>query len=132
MKSRLRCRSSPSPRCSRARPPEPGGSLGDSLILVKEDLGATAVAVIGALIFLRGARRLGSVTVVIGIGASLLEVLLVLPLMSSSGAYAYWSRLGSGPSLLQSAVAHADVKLSTVILTSRSLASPPWRHHSCS
>ncbi|TFC10419.1 DUF2079 domain-containing protein [Cryobacterium algoritolerans] len=87
------------------------------LILVKEDLGATAVAVIGALIFLRGARRLGSVTVVIGIGASLLEVLLVLPLMSSSGAYAYWSRLGSGPSLLQSAVAHADVKLSTVILT---------------
>ncbi|MFD5428568.1 DUF2079 domain-containing protein [Streptomyces sp. NPDC127084] len=64
------------------------------LLLVKEDLGL-AVCVIGLLIARRGARRLGLITAGIGLGASLLTVLVILPAFSPSGDYGHWSGLDS-------------------------------------
>ncbi len=87
------------------------------LVLVKEDLGVTAVAVIGALIAWRGARRLGIVIAAIGVAASTLEVLVFLPMFNSTGSYAYWNRIGSGPSPVTVALTSADVKLTTLLVT---------------
>ncbi len=87
------------------------------LVLVKEDLGVTAVAVIGALIAWRGPRLLGIVTAALGVAASILEVLVVLPLFNSTGSYAYWNRIGSGPSPITVALTSVDVKLTTLLVT---------------
>ncbi|MFI6443751.1 DUF2079 domain-containing protein [Kitasatospora sp. NPDC050543] len=65
------------------------------LVLVKEDLGVTLAAV-GAYVCWRGERRLGLLTVVGGIGASLLEMLVLLPAMSPSSSFAYWNTMGGG------------------------------------
>ncbi|MFD8479288.1 DUF2079 domain-containing protein [Kitasatospora sp. NPDC059673] len=74
------------------------------LCLVKEDLGLT-VAVIGGYVAWRGPRRLGVVTMVLGVLASALELLVLLPAMSPSHAYNYWdnleSRPGTEPGLLE-------------------------------
>jgi uncharacterized membrane protein len=87
------------------------------LVLVKEDLGITAVAVIGALIAWRGQRRLGILLALAGVAATLIEVGLILPLFNSTGSYAYWNRLGTGPSVLQVLGTSVDVKLITLALT---------------
>jgi uncharacterized membrane protein len=87
------------------------------LVLVKEDLGVTAVAVIGVLIAWRGARRLGLLVAAAGVSATLIEVGLILPLFNTTGSYAYWNRLGTGPSILQVVGTSVDVKLGTLALT---------------
>ncbi|MDH6577023.1 DUF2079 domain-containing protein [Kitasatospora sp. MAP5-34] len=71
------------------------------LVLVKEDLGVT-VAAVGGYVCWRGARRLGLWTVVFGLAASALEMLVLLPAMNPGGSFAYWSTLGGagGHSLL--------------------------------
>ncbi|MFF0292894.1 DUF2079 domain-containing protein [Kitasatospora sp. NPDC004614] len=66
------------------------------LCLVKEDLGLT-VAVIGGYVAWRGPRRLGLVTAVSGVLASVVELLVLLPAMSPSHAYNYWDNLESQP-----------------------------------
>ncbi|GAA1387168.1 DUF2079 domain-containing protein [Kitasatospora putterlickiae] len=65
------------------------------LVLVKEDLGIT-VAAVGAYVLWRGDRRVGAATVLFGIGASLLELLVLLPAMSPGGSFAYWDNLSGG------------------------------------
>ncbi|MFE2176858.1 DUF2079 domain-containing protein [Kitasatospora sp. NPDC059462] len=65
------------------------------LVLVKEDLGIT-VAAVGGYVLWRGDRRTGAATVVFGIGASLLELLVLLPAMSPGGSFAYWDNLSGG------------------------------------
>ncbi|MFB6893080.1 DUF2079 domain-containing protein [Kitasatospora sp. NPDC056327] len=65
------------------------------LVLVKEDLGIT-VAAVGAYVLWRGDRRIGAATVLFGIGASLLELLVLLPAMSPGGSFAYWDNLSGG------------------------------------
>ncbi len=56
------------------------------VVLVKEDLGLTLAAV-GAVVFLRGARRLGAVTVAVGLAATAVTVLWVLPALDGGGYY---------------------------------------------
>ncbi|MFI9271580.1 DUF2079 domain-containing protein [Kitasatospora sp. NPDC052896] len=63
------------------------------LLLVKEDLGLTVVA-IGLVVARRGGRGLGLVTAAAGLAGSLLAILLVLPSVNPSGDFAYWSFLG--------------------------------------
>ena len=87
------------------------------LVLVKEDLGVTAVAVIGALIAWRGARRLGIVTAVIGVTASAIEMTVLLPLVNSAGSYDYWSKFAEGRPILDEALTSVDEKLGTLMLT---------------
>lgn len=86
------------------------------LVLVKEDLGVTVVAMIGVLLFLRGARRLGVGLVMFGVAATALEVGIVLPLLSSAGGYSYWSKLSAHP-LLTVIFSSAGVKFGTLVLT---------------
>ncbi|TXN31583.1 DUF2079 domain-containing protein [Lacisediminihabitans profunda] len=87
------------------------------LLLVKEDLGVTAVAGIGVLIAWRGARRLGIVTAVIGIAASAIEMTVLLPLVNSAGSYDYWSKFAGGRPILEVALTSVDEKLGTLLLT---------------
>jgi uncharacterized membrane protein len=67
------------------------------LVLVKEDLGVT-VAAIGLVCALRGARRVGILLGVFGVAASAVEVLWLVPALSSTGAYAYFDQFGSSDS----------------------------------
>lgn len=86
------------------------------LVLVKEDLGVTVVAVIGVLMVLRGARRLGSVVVIAGVAATALEVGILLPLVNGGGGYSYWSKLSAHP-ILSVLFSAAGEKVGTVLLT---------------
>jgi uncharacterized membrane protein len=87
------------------------------LVLCKEDLGVTAVAGIGVLIAWRGARRLGIITAVVGVAATVLEITVLLPYFNTNGTYAYWGKVAGGPSLLQVAFSHLDEKLFTLLVT---------------
>jgi uncharacterized membrane protein len=87
------------------------------LVLCKEDLGVTAVAGIGVLIAWRGARRLGIITAVVGVAATVLEITVLLPFFSTNGTYAYWDKVAGGPSLFQVAFSHLDEKLLTLLVT---------------
>ncbi len=65
------------------------------LVLVKEDLGFT-LAAIGLLVAWKGPRLLGLAAAAFGVAASLVEVLVLIPLSSDSG-YAYFAKsLGAG------------------------------------
>ncbi|MFJ3231203.1 DUF2079 domain-containing protein [Streptomyces sp. NPDC086787] len=56
------------------------------LILVKEDLGMTA-AVIGGFIIWRGSRKLGVITVLTGLVATIVALLIVMPALNTDGGY---------------------------------------------
>jgi uncharacterized membrane protein len=85
------------------------------LVLVKEDLGITVVAVIGLLLFLRGARRLGTTVVIIGVLASVIEMGVILP-MVNGGGYQYWSKL-SGQPIGAVVLSSSGEKIGTLVLT---------------
>lgn len=85
------------------------------LVLVKEDLGVTIVAVIGVLLFLRGARRLGAMVGVFGLAASAVEVGVILPAVNG-GDYQYWSKL-SGQPILTVLMSSSGEKIGTLLLT---------------
>ncbi len=87
------------------------------LVLVKEDLGVTAVAVIGVLIAWRGARRLGIVTAIIGVAATAIEMTVLLPWVNATGSYDYWSKFSDGRSLLAVITTLPELKLSTLLFT---------------
>lgn len=86
------------------------------LVLVKEDLGITVVAMIGGLMFLRGSRRLGAIVAAIGVAATAVEVGILLPLLSSGGNYQYWTKVSSHPILVELVTAWGE-KLVTLVLT---------------
>lgn len=87
------------------------------LVLVKEDLGVTAVAVIGLLIAWRGARHLGILTAAIGVAATAIEMIVLLPLVNSSSGYDYWNRVDSGRPILAVIASSPELKLSTLLFT---------------
>ncbi|MFF4173200.1 DUF2079 domain-containing protein [Streptomyces sp. NPDC001744] len=62
------------------------------LVLVKEDMGLT-VAMVGAVLFLKGSRRLGAALAGFGTAAFALTVLVLIPAASSLGRYDYWSKI---------------------------------------
>jgi uncharacterized membrane protein len=86
------------------------------LILVKEDLGLTVVAVIGILIARRGARRLGILTAAVGAAATVLEIAVILPSFNTSGGYSYWSKVSAHPILTVLFTSSGD-KLTTLLMT---------------
>ncbi|CAN5240639.1 DUF2079 domain-containing protein [soil metagenome] len=87
------------------------------LVLVKEDLGISVVAVIGVLIAVQGRRRLGIAVALVGVAASLIELFVLLPLANTVGGYDYWTRLGSGGSIVTNLSALPLEKLGTTLLT---------------
>ncbi|MGW0464254.1 DUF2079 domain-containing protein [Streptomyces sp. NPDC003027] len=80
------------------------------LVLVKEDMGLT-VAMVGAVLFLRGARRLGAALAAFGVAAFALTVLVLIPAASRVGQYDYWAKI-------EKSSAGADVPFTEVLLTS--------------
>lgn len=64
-----------------------------ALLLVKEDLGLT-VAAMGACLAIRGQRRYGAVTAVIGVVGFVLIMWVAIPSFNTKGTYAYWGNLG--------------------------------------
>ncbi|NRQ51435.1 DUF2079 domain-containing protein [Aeromicrobium stalagmiti] len=84
------------------------------LILVKEDLGVT-VAAIGVVLWLAGDRRRGRVLAVVGLVASVLIVLVVIPAFNAAGEYTH-STLGDR-GVLTTFFDQLDRKAATVVLT---------------
>ncbi|MFH9978386.1 DUF2079 domain-containing protein [Streptomyces sp. NPDC017179] len=66
------------------------------LLLVKEDLGLTVLA-IGLVIARRGNRRLGLSAAGAGITGAALTLFVILPAFSPSGSFAYWSLMQDPP-----------------------------------
>ncbi|MFB7516890.1 DUF2079 domain-containing protein [Streptomyces sp. NPDC056144] len=62
------------------------------LVLVKEDMGLT-VAMVGAVLFLKGQKKLGAALAAFGVGAFALTVLVLIPAASKLGQYDYWSKI---------------------------------------
>ncbi len=85
------------------------------LVLVKEDLGLTVAAL--ALVVALRCRRSAARTVpyalavaIVGAAATLVILTLVIPAFNTVGDYDYWTKVGSGSSLLDG----ADTKLRTL------------------
>jgi hypothetical protein len=84
------------------------------LLLVKEDLGLT-VAALGAVVFLRGSRRLGLATMALGAVSFVVLLLWVLPVIQgSSGQVDLYAPQGPGDAL-RTLFTGADVKSRTVL-----------------
>ncbi|WP_374115705.1 DUF2079 domain-containing protein [Streptomyces sp. NK15101] len=62
------------------------------LVLVKEDMGLT-VAMVGAVLFLKGRKRLGAALAGFGVAAFALTVLVLIPAASRLGQYDYWAKI---------------------------------------
>lgn len=86
------------------------------LLLVKEDLGLT-IAVIGAVVWLGGARRIGAALAAAGVLGWVLVVTVLLPALNTSGGYDYTGNLGGDDGVLGTLLTDVDVKLGTVLLT---------------
>ena len=100
------------------------------LVFVKEDLGLT-VLVIGALLFLRGARRLGIALVAWGVFWFAATTLLILPLLNSHGTWAYGASANLGGSLSHLGNTFASLvttdKFQTIILLTLATAALAFR-----
>jgi uncharacterized membrane protein len=64
------------------------------LVLVKEDLGLT-VGAIGLVCALRGRGRLGALLAAFGLTATVVEILYLIPAMSTTANYPYFAQLGA-------------------------------------
>ena len=64
------------------------------LLLVKEDLGFT-VAVLGLLLVIKGQRRLGLATALVGILGSMVTLLVVIPRFAEAHRYMYFGQFGT-------------------------------------
>ncbi|MEV0000144.1 DUF2079 domain-containing protein [Streptomyces sp. NPDC050848] len=62
------------------------------LVLVKEDMGLT-VAMVGAVLFLKGQKRLGAGLAAFGTAFFALTVLVLIPAASRVGQYDYWAKI---------------------------------------
>ncbi|WP_188270032.1 MULTISPECIES: DUF2079 domain-containing protein [unclassified Streptomyces] len=62
------------------------------LVLVKEDMGLT-VAMVGAVLFLKGQKQLGAALAGFGASAFALTVLVLIPAASRAGQYDYWAKI---------------------------------------
>ncbi|MFJ3900577.1 DUF2079 domain-containing protein [Streptomyces sp. NPDC090025] len=65
------------------------------LVLVKEDMGLT-VAMVGAVLFVKGQKRLGAAVAGFGVAAFALTVLVLIPAASRVGQYDYWAKIEKG------------------------------------
>lgn len=62
------------------------------LVLVKEDMGLT-VSMVGAVLFVKGRKRLGAAVAAFGAAAFALTVLVLIPAASRAGQYDYWAKI---------------------------------------
>ncbi|KHL10802.1 UNVERIFIED_CONTAM: hypothetical protein LK11_45360 [Mumia flava] len=90
------------------------------LVLVKEDLGLT-VFVIGCVLAVSGARRVGIATALFGLGGFLLTLYVLIPAFNPGGGYDYVGVIGAdgagGPGPWTTFWTGWDDKLPTLLLT---------------
>ncbi|WP_370618131.1 DUF2079 domain-containing protein [Mumia qirimensis] len=90
------------------------------LLLVKEDLGLTVLAV-GVVLALSGARRIGLATAAIGLGGFLLTLFVIIPAFNPGGGYDYVGVIGAdgdgGPGPWATFWTGWDLKLPTLLAT---------------
>lgn len=86
------------------------------LLLVKEDLGLT-VAMVGLVLWAAGERRRGVVLGAVGVLATALVVLVVLPSFNPAGAYDYTGNVGGDAGVAITFFTDVERKLLTVLLT---------------
>jgi len=86
------------------------------LLLVKEDMGVT-VAAIGAVLWLAGQRRRGTVLAVIGVLGMTLVLFVVIPQFNPSGEWDYATKFGGDRSVLDVVFDQPRRKLLTAVLT---------------
>ncbi|KAA1422720.1 DUF2079 domain-containing protein [Mumia zhuanghuii] len=90
------------------------------LLLVKEDLGLTVLAV-GVVLALSGARRIGLATAAIGLGGFLLTLFVIIPAFNPGGGYDYVGVIGAdgdgGPGPWTTFWTGWDLKLPTLLTT---------------
>ncbi|MDQ3157905.1 MAG: DUF2079 domain-containing protein [Actinomycetota bacterium] len=86
------------------------------LMLVKEDMGIT-VAAIGAVLWLAGERRRGTVLAAIGVLGMALVLFVVIPHFNPAGEWDYATKFGGDRSVLDVALDQPGRKLLTVVLT---------------
>lgn len=87
------------------------------LLGVKEDLGLT-VAAFGAVLWLRGQRRLGAIVATTGVVGMALVVAVLVPAFNPQGRYDYWGKLGEeGAGSEQVSLLAGLVRLATDFLT---------------
>ena len=84
------------------------------LLLVKEEFGVT-VAAIGAVLWLAGERRRGLVLTAIGLVATALTVLVIMPWIA--GSYTHSDMLGGDRGILETLTSEPGRKFATVALT---------------
>ena len=86
------------------------------LIVVKEDLGLT-LAMIGALVAWRGARRWGAAAVAVGVIATAVEMLVIIPAFNPAGANSYTGQVASSGILSDLlSILSPDTKIVTLVL----------------
>jgi len=86
------------------------------LIVVKEDLGLT-LAMIGALAAWRGARRWGAAAVAVGVIATAVEMLVIIPAFNPAGANSYTGQVASSGILSDLlSILSPDTKIVTLVL----------------
>ena len=89
------------------------------LLLVKEDLGIT-VAVIGLVLVLAGARRIGLLLAAAGVAGFLIIVFGIIPWFNAGGTFSYWGAVSfapGGPGAIRTAFTGWDLKGPTLLLT---------------
>ncbi|MGZ5370882.1 DUF2079 domain-containing protein [Aeromicrobium sp.] len=86
------------------------------LMFVKEDLGIT-VAAIGAVLWLAGERRRGTVLAAVGLLGMFLVLLVVIPHFNPSGEWDYATKFGGGRSILDVVLDQPGRKVLTLALT---------------
>ena len=86
------------------------------LLLVKEDMGLTVVA-IGGVLWLAGERRRGALLAAGALVAMLLVLLVIVPGFNAGGSYAYSGTLGGDRGVVATLFDSVDRKVATVLLT---------------
>lgn len=86
------------------------------LLLVKEDLGLT-VALVGTVLWWAGERRRGAVLAVVGLSTMVVVIGIIVPFVSTDGAYPYTSSLGGDRGILATLLDDPGGKLTTAALT---------------
>jgi uncharacterized membrane protein len=84
------------------------------LLLVKEDLGLTVAALGVLLAWQHGRRLLGSLLAVVGVGATLAEVFVLIPMFNPHHHYAYFTELPGGGWHLLAALVWPAIKVQTL------------------
>ncbi len=86
------------------------------LILVKEDQGLT-VAAVGAVLWLANERRKGAVLVVVGVVATAVTLLVLIPAFNIRGGYSHTQGFSAGQAVLDAMLDGTGRKLATLVLT---------------